>query len=884
MTPAVQSLFHLLADLPPDARRAALDGMRISNDERREVEILLAYDFPQGSDLTEALANARSEIASGRIASGSRCGPYRLVELLGAGGMGAVYLGQRDEGDVEQRVAVKLLNSAFSDPHLEQQLLSERRLLARLSHPNIARFLDCGKLEGGQPYFAMEYVDGQPIDRYCERLHWREVIEIFRNVCEAAAYAHANLIVHRDLKPGNVLVTADGEPKLIDFGVGKLLDLDERQTQTALRMLTPAYASPEQLLGNPVGTAADVYGLGATLYHLLAGRPPFDATSPAADIATREPLPLHAIRKGIPRDLSNIVARAMRPDPSHRYGSVAHLVADLEALVTSRPVSASSRTWTYRLSKFSRRYWIPLTASAVALAGLTGGLAVANHQLGIAQRRFDQVRTLANEFLSVDRNIRQVAGMTAVRQHIVRTSLSYLEALAAEARGDPALALELARGYEHIAVIQAGPGMPNLGDQDGALDSFEKGQALVDVALDAAPADPAALRTGVRNAFIQAQVLELTGRPKDSARRDESMRRGASLLERLVTSPGFGPDSLADAASGYQATFRYYLALARYDEAERYGHLAVDLARQEVANQRPRARASLGRVLATYADVLRATGRLEASLATAREAGRVIEEEIRSDPTSLLTQIRRLFAYNREAIALADPEAASLGRWAEAYAAQQRVIDGYREMAAADAGNMDARASLAEVLIWQARSWRIRGNLRAAEDMLADARAVTDSMTDPEDIKRRFQAQIVVEAGHALRARGRLAEAWQEVGRAQVLLEVSPSGGTPPACESAAAAASELAMVLALDQDNAADDRVRQFESTLKSRPHDVLDDAACVSWRLDTLRAAALRAGRVEVAQALTNSRTELSRYWRGKLPADRPLPWQLADASGDR
>lgn len=311
MTPEAERLFHQLADLDPEARRVALDGMEIAAEERREVEELLAYDAagPQESQLTAEMAEAaRWAIESGGMAPGSRCGPHRLVKLLGAGGMGAVYLAKRDEGDVEQRVAVKFLNAAFTGGRFEQQLLSEPRLLARLSHPNIARFLDSGKLDSGQPYLAMEYVDGQPIDRYCEQLHWRDVIRVFRKVCEAAAYAHANLVVHRDLKPGNVLVTADGEPKLIDFGVGKLLDFEQRRTQTAMRMLTPAYASPEQLLGNPVGTAADVYGLGATLYHLLAGRAPFETTVPAADIETREPPPLQSIRKALPHRSADLAS------------------------------------------------------------------------------------------------------------------------------------------------------------------------------------------------------------------------------------------------------------------------------------------------------------------------------------------------------------------------------------------------------------------------------------------------------------------------------------------------------------------------------------------------------------------------------------------------
>jgi hypothetical protein len=877
MTPEVESLFHRLADLPPDARRSALARWDLTDDDRHEIEELLAFDgTAQAGPLTVEISRAASRVFGTGVTPGSHCGPYRLVKPLGAGGMGAVYLAERDDGEVDQRVAVKFLNAAFGG-HLEQQLLSERRLLARLSHPHIARFLDCGTLESGQPYFVMEYVDGEPIDRHCQGLAWRRIVRVFRQVCEAVAYAHANLIVHRDLKPGNILVDAGGQPKLIDFGIGKLLDLDGRQTQTAIRMLTPAYASPEQMLGKAVSTAADVYGLGATLYHLLAGRPPFETTS-LDDVATREPAPLHSIRKGLPRDLSNIVDKAMRPDPVHRYASVTHLVSDLDALIDSRPVSASRRTLSYRIGKFTRRYWIPVTASAVAFCGLTGGLAIANQQLVVAQHRFDQVRTLANEFLAVDRNIREVAGMTAVRQHIARTSLAYLEALAAEAGGDPALALELARGYEQIATIQGAPGAPNLGDQAGAVNSFERGRALVDMALAADPTDPAALRTAIRNAFMYAQMFD--ERPEDAARKDELIRRGVSLVDRLVASSRFGPDSIADASSGYQATFRYYLGLRRFDEAERYARIALELARQEVATGRPRARASLGRVLFVYADVLRATGRLEESLATARDAGTVLDEEIRSDPGAMLTTIRRLGAYNREALALADAEGASLGRWAEAYEAQQRMIDGFRTIASADAADMDARVNLAEGLIWQAKSWRIRGEAREADARIAEAQTAVAALTDQLDSKRRLHASIAVEAGHALRARGRAAEARNRLHEAQAVLDAGEDDRAMPDCESPRAAALELSIALALDARQAVDDQARQFESTIDSKPFDVLDNAACLSWRLETVSGAAAGAGRAALAQLLDARRAEIARHWQNTLPAGTPLPWQLRRA----
>jgi hypothetical protein len=362
------------------------------------------------------------------------------------------------------------------------------------------------------------------------------------------------------------------------------------------------------------------------------------------------------------------------------------------------------------------------------------------------------------------------------------------------------------------------------------------------------------------------------------------MRRGVALLERLVASPRFGPDSMADAASGYQTIFRYYLVRERFDEAERYARKALDLARRDVATGRPQARTSLARVLSTHSDVLRATGRLEESLATARDSGTMLDEEGRLDPSSMLVRMRRMVAYNREGLALADIESASLGRWSEADTAQQRVVDAFRSLVAEDPGNMDARTNLTEVLIWQARSWRIRGNLNVAENKIAEARVVADAITDKLDVKKPFQTQIAVERGHLLRARGRLAEAWERVREAQALLGAAASDRALPACDSPAASVIELNIVLGMDQGDAVDDRARHFASALRARPFDVLNHATCLSWRLDTLRASAARAGRADLARDLENRRTEISRHWRRRLPAALQLPWQLSLASSDR
>jgi len=269
----VEEVFHAVADFSDDARRRYFVEQKIDENTRTEVEALLAFDMTRTSTLDDDIATEANR-ALGRIdAKGARYGAYRLTDLLGRGGMGCVYSAERVDGEVAQHVAVKLLRAGVDDPLVRERFSAERQILAALSHPNIARLLDARHREG-QPYLVMEYVEGQPIDVCTAESSIRQKIKIFLKVCAAVAYLHRNLVVHRDLKPQNILVTKDGEPKLLDFGIAKILDYTVDSTATGFRMLTPDYASPEQVTGAPVTTATDIYSLGAVLYKLLTGEPP----------------------------------------------------------------------------------------------------------------------------------------------------------------------------------------------------------------------------------------------------------------------------------------------------------------------------------------------------------------------------------------------------------------------------------------------------------------------------------------------------------------------------------------------------------------------------------------------------------------------------------
>lgn len=336
---------------------------------------------------------------------GQRLGTYRIVRKLGSGGMGDVYLAERADEEYQQRVAIKLVRAGVFSPQVQGRLRTERQILATLQHPNIARLLDGGRAPDGTPYLVMEYIDGEPIDVYCDRrrLPLAERIELVRTVCSAVHYAHQNLIVHRDLKPNNILITSTGEPKLLDFGIAKLLDARYSAhtlavTHVDYRVMTPAHASPEQVRGDVITTASDIYVLGVLLFELLSGRKPFqfvgsrltdmeriiceqEPPAPSSmiertaqespeqldDIVVRRSTTRARLQKDLRGDLDAIILMAMRKDAGRRYNSAEQLSADLGRHLTGQPVLATSDTWIYRTRKFVARHTL---AVAISVAGI----------------------------------------------------------------------------------------------------------------------------------------------------------------------------------------------------------------------------------------------------------------------------------------------------------------------------------------------------------------------------------------------------------------------------------------------------------------------------------------------------------------------------------
>jgi len=372
-------------ELRPEDREAWLDRRCAGDRElRAEIESLLASDAGEDALLDRssgALAQGLLTLASQPdLAPGQRLGAFRIERQLASGGMGSVFLATRADGTFEQRVAVKLFHAPV---RLRDLFLRERQLLARLEHPNIARLIDGGATAGGTPYYVLEYVEGVPLTDFCRRnrLGRQDRLDLFLAVCDAVSFAHRNLIVHRDLKPSNILVTADGTAKLLDFGIAKLIEQGdtEASTQTLLRLLTPAYAAPEQILGEPVTTAVDVWALGVLLYELLAERRPFapaDGGRLALEHAILNDEPQPPWGKDLSRcaDLDAIALQALRKEPARRYASVDALAADLRRFLRGLPVRARGDARGYRMSKFLRRHRLAVAAAAVAALAVTGGI------------------------------------------------------------------------------------------------------------------------------------------------------------------------------------------------------------------------------------------------------------------------------------------------------------------------------------------------------------------------------------------------------------------------------------------------------------------------------------------------------------------------------
>ena len=484
--------------------------------------------------------------------------------------MGAVYLARRADRQYEKLVAIKLIKRGMDTEAMLRRFRNERQILAGFDHPNIAHLLDGDTTEDGLPYFVMEYVEGVPIDEYCNReaLDVTARLQLFRQVCAAVSYAHRRAVIHRDLKPTNILVGADGVPKLLDFGIARLLQAGDATESPATmleqRVMTPEYASPEHLRGEPVTTASDVYSLGVVLYRLLTGQLPHrlkeqSAEDMARTVGQTEPQRPSAVTdatsgRRLRGDLDNIVLMALRKEPERRYPSVEQFSDDIRRHLEARPVLARRDTLAYRAGKFVRRNTAASVAAALVVLSLVGGIvmttwqaerareqeAIAIAEKARAERRFNEVRQLARSVLfDYHDAIENMSGATAIRERLVKDGLAYLDSLAGEASGDPELQRELAAAYDRVGDVRGEMySAANLGDFAGAMDSYVKALRIREALVTAAPGDVQNRRDlSASYHKVGAQLLETS----ESARGMEYLRKELEILEQLAADQ---PESL----------------------------------------------------------------------------------------------------------------------------------------------------------------------------------------------------------------------------------------------------------------------------------------------------------------------------------------------------
>ena len=696
----------------PTGKRAAFLAEACQGDAALHSEILSLLESDDVADgllgaVIDEAAVALPAVADPEI--GLQVGPYQLVRELGRGGMGVVYLAVRSDPHYLQTVAIKLIRRGLASGMILQRFRQERQILANLTHPNIAAILDGGSTADGRPYIVMEYIEGQPITEYCDaaQLDIKARVELFRTVCAAVHHAHQKLIIHRDIKPGNVLVRSDGSPKLIDFGVAKLLIPElvpngALQTEVSHRMMTPDYASPEQVRGEALTTQTDIYSLGITLYELLTHRRPFEFTGrPSSEfervICFDEPQRPSEVPGGSARlrhqlkgDLDNIVLKAIAKEPRRRYNSAEQLSDDLFRYLKGDPVIARADTFRYRTGKLIRRYRTAAISAVLILLSLVAGLFATTWQARRAERRFDQVRKLAGSIIfDVSESIRDVPGTTEARASLVKTALPYLDSLAADSAGDPALLWELGSAYTKIGDIQGGPAVVNLGHPADSVVSYNKAlralnaigtqrrdkrvmDALIDVHqnMGLLQVHMGATEEAVRH-YKEALKIAQENLAKDPL--DEER-------QRLVTSSynRFG-DAQRLFRDGPGALASYRAGLAAYRGVEPKGD---------------QARRSYAIVYGRIAEALLETGPVPEAIDAFRRAVEVREDLNRRKPAS--RQFRRdLFVvYTNIGGGLAGPSHVNMGDAETGLMYFRKALDIAEKLAGSDAKNTQGRSDL----------------------------------------------------------------------------------------------------------------------------------------------------------------------------------------------
>lgn len=712
--------------MEPAARDALLVHLELTDPPlAREVRSLLVAHEASADFLAEppAFEPARS------VNVGDRLGPYRIVGEIGHGGMGVVYRARRDDGTFAKDVAIKLIDPALRSEPVLKRFRDERQILALLDHPHIARLLDGGTAEDGTPYLVMEFVEGESLLEHCDsrRLGIDQRLSLFLQVCDAVQFAHQRLVVHRDLKSDHVMVTPDGSPRLLDFGIAKLIAAEAGGPAATLtaplqRLLTPDYASPEQIRGEPTSVATDVYSLGVILYELLTGMRPrhFTTRSPeeilrvALEDEARAPsalassaMPAEAaasrgtstrqLRRRLSGDLDFITLKALERDVAHRYGSVEQFARDLRRHLSGHPVLARGQSTRYRMSRFVRRNRAAVITGSLVTLALVAGLAgttwqasVARHERDRAQRRFEDVRALAHAMMfDLHDAIAPLPGSTRARELLVQNALRYLDQLRAESAGDVALQRELASAYAKVGDVQGRPMFANLGQTAPALASYDQSLALLDAVSRAWPDSAGVSRDLFVTTMRRADLLGTMGR--DS----EALEAMLSAQQRIRTQIARHPrDTLLLRDLGVACDRLFDQRLAAGDTLGALAEFREGLGViQPLFDADPRDVPSRRAILITHAKlgaVQSARGQRDSALASYQAAERLALEAVQALPHDVDASRDLSIVYGMHGLFLADGGA--LDSALAVYAHGMRISE---RLAAADPDNALQQADVA---------------------------------------------------------------------------------------------------------------------------------------------------------------------------------------------
>ncbi|MEO6589462.1 MAG: protein kinase [Pyrinomonadaceae bacterium] len=540
----IKAVFNEAVELSPDEWEFVLKSQNGDMDAEILSEVRKLLSAEQQNNFSEPVANLSHLWQDDEAESftGKQIGSYKIIKEIGHGGMGIVFEAVREIDDVSQKVALKLLKRGMDSDAILRRFRHERQILASLEHPNIARLLDGGNSAEGKPFFAMEFVEGKPLDKFCneKNLSVNECLRLFLQVCAAVSFAHSRLVVHRDLKPSNIFVTHDGTVKLLDFGIAKILSPEgedaPNQTVTMLGMMTPVYASPEQIKGETLSTASDIYSLGLILYELLTGAKAYTFSSSRPDeiakiICENEPIRPSSLvsrpllfgknatfenkgqktedkrqitnpkfktqnPKSLKGDLDNIILKALKKEPARRYASVEQFAGDIKKHLDGLPVIARPDTFSYRFEKFVVRNKISVVGGSLIVLSLLGGIAATSYQARraeqqrvLAEKRFGEVRELANNsvFKYYDQ-IKDLQGATEARETLLKDATIYLDRLAEDSNNDPALQKDLVNAYFRLGDILGAPHEnANTGDTTAALENYQKSQKIAENLLTQPP-------------------------------------------------------------------------------------------------------------------------------------------------------------------------------------------------------------------------------------------------------------------------------------------------------------------------------------------------------------------------------------------------------------